>query len=353
MTSGGETRLFGRCTRGIEGMLAAEVQERLGGEVLEVGHRQVQFQTGSDLRRVLDLRCADDVFLSCGVVEGVSRERASLNRLARGLSSLDLQPGLQTVAGIREAEPTRFDVVCSFLGQRNYNRFEAEGAAAGEIGKQVQLPRVSLERRRDADISWRIHVDGEQALVGLRIAAQPLHRRSWRIHGQPGALHPPVAAAMALLARPESGATVLDPLCGSGTLCVEAGLFEDTAHVVGGDASAEALRIAGEHARLAGTSFRGVVADGARLPLADDGVDIVLCNPAWGRSVTLRGQLGRDPDLLWQEIARVLRSDGKALVLMETQVEAAVLDSAGLQSINRLAIRVSGRWATLNTVVAG
>jgi tRNA (guanine6-N2)-methyltransferase len=351
-----DLRLFGRCTKGLEGVLASEIQQRLDGQVTNVSHRQVTFSieagaTQADLGRATELRCADDVFLDFGVVEGVSRERASLATLASGLSRLNLGEALQHITSVRDATPASFDVVCSFMGQRNYNRFEAEKMVAGEICRQIHLPRVDTERRRDADLSWRIHVDGTQASVGLRIARQPLHRRSYRTDAMPGALHPPVAAAMVLLAEPRSGALILDPSCGSGTLCVEAGIFEKSAHVVGGDASAAAVRVSAEHAHKAQTKFSGIVADGARLPLSDLSVDVVLCNPAWGRAVEAQGELSQQPDLLWKEIGRVLKRDGRAMVITESETAETNHVCHGLRLMGKLRLRVSGRWATLRTLV--
>ena len=85
--------------------------------------------------------------------------------------------------------------------------------------------RASVDRRQP-DLALRVRLHDDRALLTLDLAGEPLDRRGYRLatHGAP--LREQLAAAAALAAD-WSGlggkATILDPMCGSGTLLAEAG----------------------------------------------------------------------------------------------------------------------------------
>ena len=103
---------------------------------------------------------------------------------------------------------------------------------------------------------------------------------------QPGSMDPIEARAVANLAGARPGATVLDPMCGTGGILVEAGLVG--ARVVGFDAQPKMVRGAREnlaHFLEADCSadFDVGLADAARLPILDGGVDAVVVDVPYGR----------------------------------------------------------------------
>src|SRR5262249_49138918 len=84
-------------------------------------------------------------------------------------------------------------------------------------------PSVDLER---PDVRLYVHVHADEATVGIDLAGESLHRRGFRVPGAPAPLKENLAAALLLLAgwpeRAQAGAALLDPMCGSGTLLLEA-----------------------------------------------------------------------------------------------------------------------------------
>src|SRR5215470_17743229 len=186
-----------RSVRGLEWLSAAEIETDLNAFVLEVGHREILFRAPVD-SAVLGLGSIDDLFLVCGEIQEIDRRRVSLSRLAKGLKKLPL---VRSLAKIESLRPVRrsggFEVIGSFLGPRNFNRKEIEfwaGTAISEItGMQFHDHDAVVSPERD--VSWRIHMRDNQAIVGLRVALRPLHRRDYRVWSAPGALHPPVAYA--------------------------------------------------------------------------------------------------------------------------------------------------------------
>ncbi|MEV4013092.1 RNA methyltransferase [Nonomuraea angiospora] len=324
-----------RAVHGIEPLVATEIRRSRLGVVRGVRHREVWFEAapGADLT---GLRTADDVLLAAAVVDGIGHGRSALRQLALAARSVNLA-GL-TGSGV--------EVSASFVGRRNYTRFEIEDAVGAELARPLRLPyhsrRDGARPPRDA-MSWRVTIEGDRALIALRLADRPLHRRAYKTDSIRGTLHPPVAAAMAALARLGGAGTVLDPCCGAGTTLIEAHAVAPGARLLGFDHDPAALRAATANARAGGeggasadvragvggrasaearaevgggAAFGWGVADGGRIPVAGGSVDRVLVNPPWGRQVPPRGLLARDLGPLWREVRRVLAGDGLAVALV-------------------------------------
>jgi len=122
---------------------------------------------------------------------------------------------------------------------------------------------------------------------------------------QPGSMDPLLARAVANLAGARPGRLVVDPMCGTGGVLVEAGLVG--ADVLGNDAQAKMARGARENLThyLEGESpvgvprgeFGVVRGDATRLPVAGDAADAVLFDAPYGRqskiaSESLAGLVG-------------------------------------------------------------
>lgn len=107
---------------------------------------------------------------------------------------------------------------------------------------------------------------------------------------QPGSMGPMLARALANIAGARPGATVLDPMCGTGGILVEAGLVG--ARVLGLDAQQKMVAGARENLdALLDGDWHLVQGDAAALPLADDTVDAVVFDAPYGRQSKIRGDL--------------------------------------------------------------
>jgi 23S rRNA G2445 N2-methylase RlmL len=318
--------LFARCVRGLEWVVAAEAAAALGATVTGVRHREVGLavdrpdpvSSGSGpASAALLLRTADDVFVLVGRVDCVGRPRSALATVSRSVRRLGA--AFHAAAALRPGtQPGDFEVVASFLGKRNYNRFDLEDAvgeaAARATGWRYQTRRG--DQRPDVTRSVRVHVEDDLAVIGLRWAERPLHRRDYKVGDWLGTLHPPVAAAMALIAG--GGRRVVDPFCGAGTIVVESLLAADPAgSALGSDVSPDAIAHARANAERAGVNpeLSVAVADAAHPPwrLTDD--DVVVTNPPWGRAVSPSGALHTSADVLAAVVR--LTTDQRSVVLID------------------------------------
>ncbi|NLO27731.1 MAG: bifunctional 23S rRNA (guanine(2069)-N(7))-methyltransferase RlmK/23S rRNA (guanine(2445)-N(2))-methyltransferase RlmL [Actinobacteria bacterium] len=87
-------------------------------------------------------------------------------------------------------------------------------------------PSVDLAR---PDVRINLHLTPEEALVGLDLSGDGLHKRGYRLEGGGAPLKENLAAAILLRAGwpriAEEGGALVDPMCGSGTLLIEGALM--------------------------------------------------------------------------------------------------------------------------------
>jgi tRNA (guanine10-N2)-dimethyltransferase len=141
---------------------------------------------------------------------------------------------------------------------------------------------------------------------------------------QPGGMDPLDARALANVAGAAPGRRLLDPMCGTGGVLVEAGLVG--ADVVGVDAQAKMARGARENCRayLDG-GFETCLGDARRLPLRDDAVDAVVFDAPYGRQSKVAGD-GADR-LLADALAEAARVAPRAVVVGDRPARAAARDA--------------------------
>jgi tRNA (guanine10-N2)-dimethyltransferase len=138
----------------------------------------------------------------------------------------------------------------------------------------------------DPDRELRVLFSGETCVLGWLCAEADRgfgdRAPTDRPFFQPGSMDPLEARAVINLAGARPGETVLDPMCGTGGLLIEAGLVG--ADVVGLDAQAKMVRGTGENlAAFLDPDFTVARADATRLPLADGAVDTVVFDAPYGR----------------------------------------------------------------------
>jgi tRNA (guanine6-N2)-methyltransferase len=331
--------LLARTSRGIEWIAAAEIRATFDAAV-RCGHREVRFAADALSSALLDLGTVDDVFLVVAVVDGIDRARGDLAALANVHVDLDRVAG--DLTALRSLPTRTFDVTASFLGRRNFGRYDLEDAIGAALCRATGWTYLSRTDGRTAShrgLSLRIHLEGVQATVSVRLGPRPLHRRAYRVATQPGVLRPPLARALALLAGLRCDRRLLDPFCGVGTIAIEAGLACSGLDLVAMDVDRDAIERTRANALAAGVEMSFVQGDAAAaLPFADGTVDRIATNPPWGRT------LASAPESAWHELRRVLRPDGRAVALLRAAGEREFA-AAGLEPVLKNRIRVSGALA--------
>jgi tRNA (guanine6-N2)-methyltransferase len=335
--------VLARTLRGIEWIASAEVRARLGVGEVTVGHRELRFSLPELTPELLELGTVDDAFLVAAELEGAGRRRETLARLAAA-SDFDLDTLARTLG---RAGPRTFDVVGSFLGKRNFSRFELEdavGRALAAVSGWSYLSRSGGVPARGC-LSLRVHLADSLATLAVRIGEAPLHRRAYRLASIPGSLHPPLARALALLAGLRAGATLVDQFCGAGTIAIEAKLACAGVRAVGFDLDPVALETARTNVAAARASLDLAIADAGALPLADGAADRIATNPPWQAAVGLAGHVKADPGSFAAELLRVLAPGGRVAVLAPPGSPLGRAARSALGVLLECRVRVSGAVA--------
>jgi putative N6-adenine-specific DNA methylase len=85
-----------------------------------------------------------------------------------------------------------------------------------------QRPNVKLE---GADLYLNIHIAGDRVTLSLDSSGESLHKRGYRVANTQAPINEALAAGMLLLAGWNGQSDFYDPMCGSGTLLIEAALI--------------------------------------------------------------------------------------------------------------------------------
>lgn len=206
----------------------------------------------------------------------------------------------------------------------------------GAAGELPGAKRAAARRAGGAELVVRTRGGG--ATISVDAAGAPLHRRGWRARIGAAPLRETLAAGILLAAGFDAGRPFLDPMCGSGTIAIEAALaagrrapglgrrfaFEDLpghaparterlraklaalartppAAIHASDRNAGALRLARKNAEAAGIAgaIRFEREDAARL-LPPPGPGLCAVNPPYGI------RLDEDAAGAWKALAALL-----------------------------------------------
>jgi putative N6-adenine-specific DNA methylase len=92
---------------------------------------------------------------------------------------------------------------------------------AGELG----AARAEALRRYGAAAELHVRRDGGRATLSVEAAGEPLHKRGWRARVGAAPLRETLAAGLLFACGWRGEGPFLDPMCGSGTIAVEAALM--------------------------------------------------------------------------------------------------------------------------------
>jgi 23S rRNA (guanine2445-N2)-methyltransferase / 23S rRNA (guanine2069-N7)-methyltransferase len=212
-------RLFASAPRDLVTLLRRELVA-LGATHLRAGHAGVRFRGSLEVayRACLWSRLASRILLPLASFEAPTREA-----LYEGVRDLPW----------REHVPVDGTLSVDFVGSRSkltHTRYGAQNVKDAVVDQlREQTGRRPSVDRVQPDVRINAHLDRDVATIAIDLAGTSLHRRGYRRQSGPAPLKENVAAAMLTHARwPEmaaAGEPLLDPMCGSATLPIEAALM--------------------------------------------------------------------------------------------------------------------------------
>jgi 23S rRNA G2445 N2-methylase RlmL len=340
---------------GLEPFAEDEIAHDLGGKVRKSGDGLVVFRVPEIDASVLQLRTTEDVFLLAWGTDQLSYRAIDLERIRSWTAkNADWNRLLQIHHAIRpkpKGKPT-FRLVAQMEGEHGYLRRDARKALAqGLAGK---LPPSWRHVEENAAVEIWLTIRGDRAVCGLRLSDRTMRHRMYKMEHLPASLRPTMAAALARLAEFKPHQTILDPMCGAGTILAE--VHELARHsrlglatVIGGDVQASALRAAGANLRRLGKTLL-VRWDATRLPLANESVDRIVCNPPFGKQLSRPKDIGALYRYFIEECGRVLRPRGRCVLLVsDWRALIQATRSARWKELKHLRVQVLGQAAFVSS----
>jgi putative N6-adenine-specific DNA methylase len=328
------TRYFATCARGIEPVLADELRG-LGASAVAPGRGGVAFAGDRALLYQANLSLRTAIRVLRPVLEGPVTSPDELYDAVRSVDwSRYLTPEhtLAVDCNVRDSQITH----------SKYAALRTKDAVCDQfVERYGRRPSVDVENPM---VPLNLHVYRNEAVLSLDSSGESLHKRGYRPILTKAPLNEALAAALVLLTGWRGDTAFADPLCGSGTLPIEAawialrrppgltrrrfafqswldfdvGLWtrlrdearrgirkQLPAPVVGSDARRDAVEFSRTNARAAGIGnlVRFEVRDvrDFRPPAGPPGV--ILCNPPYGE------RLGEEKELrgLYRTLGEVFR----------------------------------------------
>jgi putative N6-adenine-specific DNA methylase len=356
-------RYFATCARGLEPVLAGELRDLGAGEVTP-GRGGVQFSGDVALLYRANLWLRTAIRVLWPVLEAVVT------------SPEELYDAVRTVDWSRFLTPDHtLAVDCNVRDSRlthsKYAALKVKDAICDQFLERVgRRPSVDVQ---EPMVGLNLHVYQDQAILSLDSSGESLHKRGYRPIQTKAPLNEALAAGLVLLSGWSPGTPFVDPLCGSGTLAIEAtwlaigrppgltrrrfgfqGWMEfdialwtavrDEARrsvrnrleapILGYDARPDAIRFARGNARAAGvghlTGFEVRDVKAFRPPEGAPGT--LLCNPPYGERLGEERELGP----LYQALGDVIRARCPGWIACVFTGNRALARQIGLKPARRL-----------------
>lgn len=203
---------FATAARGTEGALRDELRElRLPKVRADRGGVHFGGELEHGMRACLRSRIALRVLMRLGRFEAPDADA-----LYRGVAAVDWSRFLDPQRTVGVSANLR----SSALRHSNFVAQRAKDAIVDQLRERFGArPDVA---RQDPDVPVVVRIVRDEAEVLVDLAGIPLHRRGYRTEAGEAPLKEHLAAAILRLAGWQPGMALLDPLCGSGTFCIEA-----------------------------------------------------------------------------------------------------------------------------------
>jgi putative N6-adenine-specific DNA methylase len=356
-------KLFATCARGLEAVLARELQE-LGAADVQPGRGGVGFSADQALlyRANLWLRTAVRVLVQ--LLEAPVDTYDDLYAAAQSLDWANWLTPQHTLA-------VDCNVRDSHLTHSHYAALRTKDAICDQfLARQGLRPSVDTENPL---VKINVHIYRNRLTLSLDSSGESLHKRGYRPIQTRAPLNESLAAGLVLLSGWPGDVPFADPMCGSGTLPIEAawialrrppGLtrkrfgfmgwpdfdyalwteLRDEARrqslntlpapIVGSDLRADAVALADRNARAAGVRHLLTIQKGdvGEFQPPGEQAGTIIINPPYGERI---GE-GKDLEALYRVLGEVLRERCRGWSVWMLSGNPMLEDRLGLDAVQRI-----------------
>ncbi len=328
------------CFAGLGPLLRIELS-RIGATRISISrirnYDYLSFQLARErLRSVTSLRVAEDLFIEVAVRNTIQKS-SDIRSLCDSLTKPTILDAISVKNSLfsqkRTKKRTRPTYICFVKQHQDHrvNRRQISQRVESSIARAFPLWQLNDPAALELWVFW-----SDSATLTLRLSDETFKYRGRYPPQRIAALRPTIAAAMIELAELADGHSVLDPMCGTGTLLLEAYLRYPNGIFFGSDKSREAIEMATQ--RLDGRAVirRSELAD---LDYERGTFDRIVSNFPWGK------QLDVATAVYTKNVARLFDwiGDDGAIVLLTPRRDL-------LEPTLR---KLRAKWKTTNVLVQG
>ena len=205
-------KFFATCARGLEKVLADELRE-LRAEQVEPGRGGVRFHGDLALLYRANLWLRTAVRVLWPILEVPVHSTDDLYAAVQSLDWSKYMTPEHTLA-------VDCNVRDSAITHSKYGALRVKDAICDQfVAKVGKRPSVDTETPM---VGLNLHIYQDEAVLSLESSGESLHKRGYRPILTKAPLNEALAAGLVMLTGWRGEVPLIDPMCGSGTLCIEA-----------------------------------------------------------------------------------------------------------------------------------
>ncbi|QVL33383.1 RNA methyltransferase [Telmatocola sphagniphila] len=340
---------------GLESIAADEIQRDLGGEIKRTERGLIVFKLEHLDESILNLRTTEDVFILAWGTDALTHRAIDLKSITHWSRKPDWKRLLSLHHSVQpktKGKPS-YRFVCQMQGTHVYQRKQALKAMAEGIRETDAIPASWKMVEENGWLEIWLSIHKERAVCGIRLSDRTMRHRTYKTEHMPASLRPTVAAAMVRLAGAAPGMTVLDPMCGAGTILAEqielsklrrAGRIETW----GGDLDMNMLRAAVTNLKKLGPCLLARW-DATKLPFGASSVERIICNPPFGKQISDPESIKPLYRYFIKECNRVLKPGGRVVLLVSDQPALReAIEHTSWSATRQYSVEILGQGATIS-----
>lgn len=207
--------IIAKTLQGVEEILAEEIAE-IGGEEITTGRRMVSFKGDKELLYKANFRCRTALKILKPIYKFEARDTDELYKKTK-------QYEWEKILTPKSTFAIDSVVYSDDFRHSKFAAYRVKDAIADRFNDKFGArPTVSLT---NADILINLHISSRECTISLDSSGESLHKRGYRTVQTEAPINEVLAAAMLKMAGWDGNSNLLDPMCGSGTILIEAALI--------------------------------------------------------------------------------------------------------------------------------
>jgi len=210
-----EFELIAKTFMGLEPVLAKELTQ-LGANNVQIGRRMVSFTGDKELM----YRANFQLHTAIRILKPIAHFKAlSADDVYEEVKKIDWTEYL----GLENTFAVDSVVFSEEFRHSKFVSYKVKDAIVDQFRESTgKRPNISIT---NPDIKLNMHIADDQCTLSLDSSGESLHRRGYRQESVDAPLNEVLAAGMILMTGWQGETDFIDPMCGSGTLLIEAALI--------------------------------------------------------------------------------------------------------------------------------